>query len=79
MKNSEISHCKCENEFLINKVNHKVECDYCPLINKMCIHINMILCYGCNDYLKLNTFHTLLVKWNTIIEYLEVFDAQSSV
>jgi hypothetical protein len=39
----------------------------------------MILCYGCNDNLKLNTFHTLLIKWNTIIEYLEVFDAQSNV
>lgn len=39
----------------------------------------MILCYGCNDNLKLNTFHTLLTKWNIIIEYLEVFDAQCSV
>ncbi len=42
-------------------------------------HINMILCYGWKDNLKLNTFHTLLIKWNVIIEYLEVFDAQSSV
>jgi len=106
--------------FLKNKVKHIGECDYCILINKMCLHlqkksiktccvaymeilkiefmknkfknklheitlidnswhINMILCYGCNDNLKLNTFHTLLIKWNTIIEYLEVFDAQSNV
>jgi hypothetical protein len=36
------------------------------LINKRG-QINMLLCYGCNGNLKLNTFHTLLTKWNIII------------
>jgi len=29
-------------------------------------HINMLLCYGYNGNWKLNTFHTLLSKWNII-------------
>ncbi len=29
-------------------------------------HINMLLCYGYNGNLKLNTFHGLLTKWNII-------------